>query len=231
MGRRSSSAKVAVKNHHHSMKNPSSMYQIETPLEQVMNAEMIAYPNTKLMCSVNVDGSAAAVLVSEHKAPVIVFHGAIRNRTGDRQVTHLEYEAFEPMAIGEMTRIGSDLTAKHEVSAIACTHRIGRLDHAPEFIRQLPPARQALLELDTQAVAGAAQLGEALPCPFPGLFQFDRRRRHLAPDGTKRGQTATEANAIADGHQQQQDHDGIDPKTGIARRHHRNRSSMRTAMC
>ena len=32
-----------------------------------MNAEMIAYPNTKLMCSVNVDGSAAAVLASEGK--------------------------------------------------------------------------------------------------------------------------------------------------------------------
>ena len=30
-----------------------------------MGAEMISYPNTKLMCSVNVDGSAAAVLASE----------------------------------------------------------------------------------------------------------------------------------------------------------------------
>jgi acetyl-CoA acetyltransferase len=61
-------AKVSVKNHHHSTLNPKAMYQIETPLEMVMNAEMIAYPNTKLMCSVNVDGSAAAVLASEKKA-------------------------------------------------------------------------------------------------------------------------------------------------------------------
>jgi acetyl-CoA acetyltransferase len=61
-------AKVSVKNHHHSTMNPKSMYQLETPLEMVMNAEMIAYPNTKLMCSVNVDGSAAAVLASEKKA-------------------------------------------------------------------------------------------------------------------------------------------------------------------
>ncbi len=60
-------AKVSVKNHHHSTMNPKAMYQIETPLEMVMNAEMIAYPNTKLMCSVNVDGSAAAVLASEKK--------------------------------------------------------------------------------------------------------------------------------------------------------------------
>ena len=58
-------AKVSVKNHHHSTMNPKSMYRVETPLEQVMQAEMISFPNTKLMCSVNVDGSAAAVLASE----------------------------------------------------------------------------------------------------------------------------------------------------------------------
>ncbi|HTX48953.1 MAG TPA: thiolase family protein [Caulobacteraceae bacterium] len=60
-------AKVSVKNHHHSTLNPKAMYQIETPLQEVMGAEMISYPNTKLMCSVNVDGSAAAVLMSEKK--------------------------------------------------------------------------------------------------------------------------------------------------------------------
>ena len=61
-------AKVSVKNHHHSTFNPKAMYQFETPLEQVMDAEMISYPLTKLMCSVNVDGAAAAVLCSEKKA-------------------------------------------------------------------------------------------------------------------------------------------------------------------
>ncbi|MCC5885927.1 MAG: thiolase family protein [Gammaproteobacteria bacterium] len=60
-------ARVSVKNHHHSTLNPKAMYQIETPLHEVMNAEMISYPNTKLMCSVNVDGAAAAVLCSERR--------------------------------------------------------------------------------------------------------------------------------------------------------------------
>jgi acetyl-CoA acyltransferase len=60
-------AQIAVKNHHHSTMNPKARYQIETPLEEVMNAEMISYPNTKLMCSANVDGAAAAVLMSEKK--------------------------------------------------------------------------------------------------------------------------------------------------------------------
>lgn len=71
-------AKVSVKNHHHSTLNPKAMYQIETPLETVMNSEMISYPNTKLMCSVNVDGSAAAVLVSEKKAKELGMGRAVK---------------------------------------------------------------------------------------------------------------------------------------------------------
>lgn len=73
-------AKVSVKNHHHSTMNPKAMYQIETPLETVMGAEMISYPNTKLMCSVNVDGSAAAVLVSEKKAKEMGMKRAVKVR-------------------------------------------------------------------------------------------------------------------------------------------------------
>ena len=36
-------------------------------LEQIMNDVMIAYPNTRPMCSANCDGAAAAVVVSESK--------------------------------------------------------------------------------------------------------------------------------------------------------------------
>jgi acetyl-CoA acyltransferase len=71
-------AKVSVKNHHHSTLNPKAMYQYETPLETVMGAEMIAYPNTKLMCSVNVDGAAAAILASERKARELGMKRAVR---------------------------------------------------------------------------------------------------------------------------------------------------------
>jgi acetyl-CoA acetyltransferase len=71
-------AKVSVKSHRHSTLNPKAMYQHETPLEMVMGAEMIAYPNTKLMCSVNVDGAAAAVLASERKARQLGMGRAVR---------------------------------------------------------------------------------------------------------------------------------------------------------
>ena len=71
-------AKVSVKNHHHSTHEPEGVYQMETPLEKVMNAEMIAYPNTKLMCSANVDGAAAAVLASEKKARKLGMKRAVK---------------------------------------------------------------------------------------------------------------------------------------------------------
>jgi len=73
-------AKVAVKNHHHATMNPKAMYRKETPLNEVMASEMIARPLTKLMCSANVDGAAAAVLVSERKARQLGLARAVRVR-------------------------------------------------------------------------------------------------------------------------------------------------------
>ncbi|MGH9025585.1 MAG: thiolase family protein [Acidimicrobiia bacterium] len=60
-------AKVAEKNHQHSTLNPLAQYQKPFTLEEVMNADMMAYPNTLLMCCPTGDGAAAAVLVSEEK--------------------------------------------------------------------------------------------------------------------------------------------------------------------
>jgi acetyl-CoA acyltransferase len=57
-------ARVAEKNHAHSTLNPLAQYQKAFSLDQVMNAEMIAYPNTLLMCCPTGDGAAAAVLTS-----------------------------------------------------------------------------------------------------------------------------------------------------------------------
>jgi acetyl-CoA acyltransferase len=60
-------ASVSVKNHHNATMNPKAFFRKETPLQMVLEAEEIAYPLTKLMCSINVDGAAAAVLMTERK--------------------------------------------------------------------------------------------------------------------------------------------------------------------
>ena len=61
-------AKIAVKNHKHSLHNPYAQYQLETPLEDVLNARMVAWPNTLYMCCPTGDGASAAVLMSAEKA-------------------------------------------------------------------------------------------------------------------------------------------------------------------
>jgi len=60
-------AKISEKNHAHSTLNPLAAYNKKMSLEQIMGDVMIAYPNTRPMCSANCDGAAAAVVVSDSK--------------------------------------------------------------------------------------------------------------------------------------------------------------------
>ena len=57
-------ARISEKNHAHSTLNPLAAYTKRMSLEEIMNDVMIAYPNTRPMCSANCDGAAAAVVVS-----------------------------------------------------------------------------------------------------------------------------------------------------------------------
>ena len=60
-------ARIAEKNHAHSTLNPLAAYTTRLTLDQIMNDVMIAYPNTRPMCSANCDGAAAAIVVSDSK--------------------------------------------------------------------------------------------------------------------------------------------------------------------
>jgi acetyl-CoA acetyltransferase len=126
-------AQVAVKNHHHATMNPKAAYRKETPLEEVLASEMIAYPLTKLMCSANVDGAAALVLVSEKKARELGMGRAVRIRgsamTSDpfepRNPDMLDANSVTRLAVAqayEMAGIGPqdlDLVELHDCFATA----------------------------------------------------------------------------------------------------------------
>jgi len=51
-------ARISEKNHAHSTLNPLAAYTKRMSLEQIMNDVMVAYPNTRPMCSANCDGAA-----------------------------------------------------------------------------------------------------------------------------------------------------------------------------
>ena len=58
---------------------------------------------------------------------VASFLGTVRNRSRDRTVLYLEYEAYQGMAEEMMAELAAELSARHELSAIAIHHRVGRV--------------------------------------------------------------------------------------------------------
>ncbi|WKN30043.1 molybdenum cofactor biosynthesis protein MoaE [Porifericola rhodea] len=64
------------------------------------------------------DGSAGAV---------DVFIGTVRNKTKEKNVVRLEYEAYDSMAIKEMEKLAQETATKWPVAKIAIHHRKGIL--------------------------------------------------------------------------------------------------------
>lgn len=58
-------AKIAYKNHKHSVNNPYSQFQKEYTLKEILESPKVFGPLTKLQCCPTSDGSAAAILASE----------------------------------------------------------------------------------------------------------------------------------------------------------------------
>jgi acetyl-CoA acetyltransferase len=113
-------AKVSVKNHHHSTLNEKAMYRFDTPLDQVMEAEMISYPLTKLMCSVNVDGAAAAILCSERKVRELgLMKRAVRVRASALQSDPYTEHNFAMMDFNAVTRLAAG--AAYEMAGVGPT--------------------------------------------------------------------------------------------------------------
>ena len=57
---------------------------------------------------------------------VVTFDGVVRDNTKGRRVTSLRYEAYEPMAIKEMRRIGDEIRERWpDVERVGVIHRFG----------------------------------------------------------------------------------------------------------
>jgi molybdopterin synthase catalytic subunit len=58
---------------------------------------------------------------------VCVFDGIVRNNTRGRETLHLDYEAYEAMALQQMERLAADAISRFGVRDVALVHRLGRL--------------------------------------------------------------------------------------------------------
>lgn len=99
-------AKIAEKNHRHSVNNPYAQFQQEYSLEEIQSAKMV-YPAmglTRLMCSPTSDGSAAVIVASER---FVEQHGL-----GDRAV-----EIVGQAMVTDMESTFTDGTARAIIGA------------------------------------------------------------------------------------------------------------------
>jgi MoaE-MoaD fusion protein len=82
------------------------------------------------------------------------FLGTVRNRSRDRTVLHLEYEAYEGMAEETMAGLARDLTERHDLLAVAIHHRVGRVEigEASVAIAVSAPHRAAALTACQEAI-------------------------------------------------------------------------------
>jgi molybdopterin synthase catalytic subunit/molybdopterin converting factor small subunit len=58
---------------------------------------------------------------------MVTFDGVVRNNTRGRVTLHLDYEAYEEMALAQMLGLREEAIAKFGVREVAIVHRLGRL--------------------------------------------------------------------------------------------------------
>jgi molybdopterin synthase catalytic subunit len=59
---------------------------------------------------------------------IATFTGTTRNRSRDRDVRYLDYEAYEGMAEATMRELAAELKGRYDLLEVAIHHRVGRVD-------------------------------------------------------------------------------------------------------
>ena len=70
---------------------------------------------------------AALTPAAAEDGAVCLFLGVVRNENGGRAVRHLEYEAYEEMALPLMEEIAAEARRRWAVTAVRIVHRLGPL--------------------------------------------------------------------------------------------------------
>lgn len=83
-----------------------------------------------------------------------VFIGTVRNQTKGRPVLRLEFEAYAPMAISEMTKIAAEVEQRWEAHHVVIHHRVGSLaiGEVAVVIAVSTPHRKAAFEACQYAI-------------------------------------------------------------------------------
>ena len=69
-----------------------------------------------------------AAAKSGEDGAVVVFDGIVRNHTRGRRTLHLDYEAYEEMALKQMRELGLKACERFAIRQVTMLHRLGRLE-------------------------------------------------------------------------------------------------------
>ena len=72
--------------------------------------------------------AVVAEVASDDAGAVATFTGTVRRRSRQRDVHHLEYEAYEGMAEQTMEQIAASLKERYDLVEVAIHHRVGRVE-------------------------------------------------------------------------------------------------------
>jgi molybdopterin converting factor subunit 1 len=73
-------------------------------------------------------GEIARRVVPPTCGAIVTLDGFVREWTKGKQTEYLVYEAYEPMALAEMQKLGALAREKFEIAHVAIVHRLGRLE-------------------------------------------------------------------------------------------------------
>ncbi len=82
----------------------------------------------KITDEIITEAQVREVVESPEAGAVVLFLGTVRNNTDGRQVKHLEYDAYVPMAEKKMEEIGQEILEKWGITRVAIIHRVGKLE-------------------------------------------------------------------------------------------------------
>lgn len=91
---------------------------------------------------------------SANAGAITVFIGTVREMTDGKRTLSLEYDAYVPMAVKSLKKIGDEIEEKWADAKVAITHRIGRLEisEVAVVIVVSSPHRQAAYEANQYAI-------------------------------------------------------------------------------
>jgi len=67
-------------------------------------------------------------LKDSHSGGIVLFCGDVRLNNKGKEVSYLEYEAYEPMARNKINEIVAEAIKRWKLNNSVCVHRLGRLD-------------------------------------------------------------------------------------------------------